>query len=353
MSRAEDIFGRLIREGAAAVDEFIVTRQSEELFLDFKRSKDSGSGKRLDQDDRNSLGRAISGFANSEGGVIVWGVDCKGGPDGADVPSAIFPLVDSDAFVSRLEGAVSGCTIPPCTGVRSVPIHLQGGPGGFAATYVPRSNLAPHQHVASGTQGGRYYIRAGSTFFPAPHGVLAGLFGRRPEPFVYPLFFSEPIKCLEPAKVHAKFAVVMVSDGPGIARDIFITLDLFHPGGPSTLMIEPSNLDAFDLLSEFGYHTAVTAKDSFKLPPGGRVEALIVHCRLEPPFQKNFLLTMNYGCTGSPTRQIRTRHEPGSLEAICLATAKLPPEDRVDFFGCQLFGAPGGKPERSPWVEER
>jgi hypothetical protein len=32
MGRAEDIFERISREGEAAIDEFILTRKSEELF---------------------------------------------------------------------------------------------------------------------------------------------------------------------------------------------------------------------------------------------------------------------------------------------------------------------------------
>ena len=73
MDRAEDIFNRIVEKGEPAIDDFIVARTSEELFLDFKRSSDNGAGNQLSQDDRNNLAKAISGFGNSESGVIVWG----------------------------------------------------------------------------------------------------------------------------------------------------------------------------------------------------------------------------------------------------------------------------------------
>ncbi len=73
MGRAEDLYTTLVRDGEAAIDDMIARRQTEELFLDFKRSSDRGAGKRLSPDDRENLARAISGFGNSEGGVIVWG----------------------------------------------------------------------------------------------------------------------------------------------------------------------------------------------------------------------------------------------------------------------------------------
>lgn len=77
MGRAEDLFERLKQGGETAIDELIEQRQAEELFLDFKRSADGASGRRLHDNDRQNLARAISGFGNSEGGVIIWGVDCR------------------------------------------------------------------------------------------------------------------------------------------------------------------------------------------------------------------------------------------------------------------------------------
>ena len=89
----EDIFERIIKGGENEIDEFIITRESEELFLDFKRSADDGDGQRLHQKDRENLAKAISGFGNSEGGVIVWGVDCSKTENSADVAHAKYRLM--------------------------------------------------------------------------------------------------------------------------------------------------------------------------------------------------------------------------------------------------------------------
>ena len=42
MERAKDIFEKIIKNGEVAIDELIVIRRFEELFLDFKRSADNG-----------------------------------------------------------------------------------------------------------------------------------------------------------------------------------------------------------------------------------------------------------------------------------------------------------------------
>ena len=53
MSRAEDIFQKLIYFGEEAIDDYIVNSQTEELFLDFKRADSTGkNGLALHKDDR-------------------------------------------------------------------------------------------------------------------------------------------------------------------------------------------------------------------------------------------------------------------------------------------------------------
>ena len=77
MERSKELFEKIKNEGKSAIEEFIFTHKAEELFLDFKRSADNGNKQRLHQNDRSNLAKAISGFGNSEGGVVIWGVDCS------------------------------------------------------------------------------------------------------------------------------------------------------------------------------------------------------------------------------------------------------------------------------------
>jgi hypothetical protein len=81
MDRCREIYERIVTQGKAAIEGFIADRRAEELFLDFKRSSNNGSEPRLSDNDRKNLAKAISGFGNSEGGVIVWGVDCSSNDD--------------------------------------------------------------------------------------------------------------------------------------------------------------------------------------------------------------------------------------------------------------------------------
>jgi hypothetical protein len=181
MGRAEDIFERIKTYGIAAVDAFLADRQVEELYLDFKRSTDSGNGSHLNQSDRNNFAKAISGFGNSEGGVIVWGVDASVDIDGADCARAQRPITNVRRFESWLQGAVSGCTIPAHPRVEHHAIDAGSG-NGFVVSLIQQSQLAPHQCVSDY----KYYMRAGSSFSPIPHSLIMGMMGRRPQPLIFP-----------------------------------------------------------------------------------------------------------------------------------------------------------------------
>ena len=90
MGRAEDILKLILQNGDSEITRLIDTRKSEELFLDFKKSADDGKNPHLHDHDRQHLKKAISGFGNSEGGIVVWGVECRTDKKtGADVPTGL------------------------------------------------------------------------------------------------------------------------------------------------------------------------------------------------------------------------------------------------------------------------
>jgi hypothetical protein len=93
MSRAKDIFENFRSQGPAALDDLIVDREPESLFLHFKRSPGNGSSRVLADEDSKNLCKAISGFANSSGGVIVWGVDCRRDPASGNEIASKMPVV--------------------------------------------------------------------------------------------------------------------------------------------------------------------------------------------------------------------------------------------------------------------
>ncbi|MDD4557167.1 MAG: putative DNA binding domain-containing protein, partial [Alphaproteobacteria bacterium] len=144
MSRAEDIFQKLIYFGEDALDEFIINRQTEELFMDFKQTFPSNTkNNSLNNNDRKNLSKSISGFGNSEGGVLIWGVECYRDVEIGDVAKTKVKVQNVHRFLSWLESAISGCTIPSHNRVRNHIISEDENGDGFVATLIPKSELAP------------------------------------------------------------------------------------------------------------------------------------------------------------------------------------------------------------------
>jgi len=76
MRRAEQLFVHIRDKGAGEIHSMIGAPLVEEPFFDYKRYATSLPSRRLGDENRKNLGKAISGFAKSEG-VIIWGVDCR------------------------------------------------------------------------------------------------------------------------------------------------------------------------------------------------------------------------------------------------------------------------------------
>jgi len=338
MTRAEDIFKQIEVKGIEAIKNFILSYQSEELFLDFKRSSDCGKENRLSQNDRNNLAKAISGFGNSEGGVIVWGIDCSQNLEEGDVAKALVPIKKVHRYKSWIENAVSGCTVPPHTRVQNIAITDKSGIDGFLITLIPKSDKAPHQAIPNS----RYYIRGGSNFVPTPHDVLSGLFGKRPQPKVFHMFTTGPA-IMDGNKIKINVGFLIRNQGPGIASNVFITLMLhkFHrqDGNIKFIPSDPKNWSGY---WSFGRHLSLIAKDDLKLPPTAHFQPVIMEAWIEPPFIEGFHLEGTVGSAES---------EPHNFTMVCSLdkieflynnfadksiNGTLTDEDRYDFLSSYL-----------------
>ena len=319
MGRADELFAKLKAGGEQAVRQMVIDREREQYFLDFKRSHDKGAGATLAKDDLHSLAKAISGFGNSEGGVVVWGIDCRRDKaTGADLPLDNAALVDPTGFASRLESIVSLCTVPSHAGVVHEPLLRADGTG-YVATLVPKSERGPHQVVVDSKDRDRYFLRAGSQFSPVPHGVLAGMFGRAPQPRLTESYV--PVRVMwKNGQVVADLAIQVSNVGMGIARDIFITLMLTKPLGPSATAFYDANAEVWSRpISSYGDQHCVVVKEGVRLPPGASMHVLPIHCVLVPPFPRDLVIEGVLGATGAAPHHFTLRATVQALTNLCSA----------------------------------
>lgn len=299
-SRAWDLFSRLEAGGVAALDQLIEDRDLESLFLDFKQAPQDQSSTGLSKDQNKILSKAISGFGNSSGGVIVWGVDCRFDKTAASERADKVPLTDAGAFRSKIESAISRVTFPPHPGVRTIAIQCDDGePAGFVVVYVPRSEIGPLRAIATD----QYHFRSGSSFQPIPHDVLAGMFGRAPQAAIEINFVSQPIHFV-PASggVVLTLGLVLANLGAVIADRPYISMQYRNRWGGSSF-VRVVRTDAYQQVGGGGIPVAsVVSRVGIFVAPGGvdHVCDLVIDVPANPTGGLDIHCT--FGAFGAPPR---------------------------------------------------
>src|SRR5579864_7294224 len=121
----------------------------ESLTLDYKRSAALGKG----NTERNNLSKDVSAFANSEGGMLIYGMEEDG-----HVPTAVDAGVDRSLITKEWLESVSKTTIHPAVDRMLIKQVGLRGKGANAVAYVleigQATSRAPHQAFDH-----RYYKR--------------------------------------------------------------------------------------------------------------------------------------------------------------------------------------------------
>lgn len=150
-----EIFDQLDWE---TVESYVELKQEEHLHLEFKTLRNA---ELTNRDDKLNLARSISGFANSSGGILIWGIDARKNDDNIDCASSIVELQKPAVLVSRLNTLSGEATSPSIVGLQHKQIINSLSSGGVAATFVPETDGGPYMALL-GEQ--RYYKRSGDSF---------------------------------------------------------------------------------------------------------------------------------------------------------------------------------------------
>jgi len=160
---------------ANKINEFVKDSQEEHLTLEFKTVSKADF---TDREDRKNFAKALSGFANSSGGLVIWGVEAKKNQQGFDCAYGIKQIIPLPLFMSKLNEFTGQFVNPIVEGVKHKKV-VSSGDKGFAVTLIPESDAGPHMAKAGVT---RYYKRSGDSFYKMEHFDIEDMFGRRKKP---------------------------------------------------------------------------------------------------------------------------------------------------------------------------
>ena len=217
----EELFASLTE---ANIESYIANGQEEHLLLDFKTVESSDL---LKGNDKRTLATALSGFANSSGGIVVWGVVAKKNAQGMDVAFDKKLLDNVPLFITRLN-ELTGTSVSPI--VDSVQHRaLSGGSSGFAVSLIPESATGPHMAKAGED---RFYKRSGASFYRMEHFDIADMFGRRrrPELIVETRILQGGYQGGGGHTAHmGKLIVALRNRGRGVAKSPYLALRVSAP----------------------------------------------------------------------------------------------------------------------------
>ncbi|MEP3277251.1 MAG: ATP-binding protein [Stappiaceae bacterium] len=227
----DTLIDRLKENGAVEVSRLVESETQESLTLDFKANvPESGDayfaseGKKLSKLGRRSLSKAVSSFANSMGGLLLLGVDCRKN-DGVDCAGKLTPIPHLSRSISTINNELHALTTPPINGIDAFDIPIDDTDTGYIAVTIPRSARRPHRVTA--TRAKSYYKRSGSSTVEMEHYEIeeAFLSNTGPDLTLFPrIVFAGRAFGPFPDQVSLKFLLGIVAEnrGGGLAKHVFL-----------------------------------------------------------------------------------------------------------------------------------
>jgi Putative DNA-binding domain len=141
-----DVFESLAT-GKTGPTDILTEEWRESLHLEFKTLSDS-SGARINREDRKIIAKALCGFCNADGGVLIIGVETKK-QDGLDIAARIMPVDEADRLASLLAAALPEL-LQPATAAIDVRAIQMDGEKGIVVVKVGKSNDRPFMSIPAG-----------------------------------------------------------------------------------------------------------------------------------------------------------------------------------------------------------
>ncbi len=180
---------------------------------------------RVTRDLRVHLAKAASGFGNTAGGVVIWGISTtRHGHSGLDILSQLEPVGSCARFDREIRRALPTVTTPAMVSAQTKVIkRRKSDTRGVVVAHIPRTQGDPLQS----TQDNLFYFRTGDQFSVAPYEMIKRLFSATATPDLKPLFVSRLTSLEEHGSWKLPIGVENLSSA--VARDAVISVMIDNP----------------------------------------------------------------------------------------------------------------------------
>ncbi len=156
---------------------------------------------------------SLSAFANSGGGVLIWGINA---PQRNATATSL--AQNADALGSRLRDLLINAIEPPVLGVDIRAVARPSGMAGFVVCHIPASDFAPH--CGSWALGG-YYLRGQDSNVRMRPEVLRRMFYPQTSPRLVPVI-RLTVERGDNRCTHTAMRVELRNDGSGSAKSTYL-----------------------------------------------------------------------------------------------------------------------------------
>ncbi len=251
-SRASEYYQEIITHlnPASFLQDLIQKRKPESDFLEFK-----GASKIAERQVKEYWSQALSGFANTEGGVLVWGIRAArtklldDPSKTVDVATEVDLVSHPETFIQLLKDVRLEATVDAVKDVECQHYAAEGKDGaGFVVCFIPEGGHKPYRAALAADK--QYYQRIGDSFAIISHSLLRSLFYPQTAPDLVLEIKAGDSTEIDSApsppnrKSKYSFEVRISNFGTASGQDVFIRAitnypaewgerECFHPAGKS------------------------------------------------------------------------------------------------------------------------
>jgi len=205
----------------ARMKEMVDNGETESLHLECKAPIEP----RLTKDVQSHLAKALSGFSNTAGGIVIWGVSTtKHSHSGLDVMTQIEPIGNIDHFEKQIHSRIPSLTTPPISGYLTKVIkRRKADTKGLIIAYIPKIESDPIQSA----RDNHFYYRTGDDFTLAPYEIIKRLFAATESPDVYGRLYVGMSKKLQDGAWEIPIGVENRSSA--VAENVMLYVEILNP----------------------------------------------------------------------------------------------------------------------------
>jgi hypothetical protein len=207
------------------IERFILEGQEENLNLEFKTVVHPNYNLNNKEDDKKNISKTFSGFANSNGGIIIWGIKAKENEKKQDIATDKKPIKELTKFLNTLNRLEGQAITPVITGIEHKKIEISDDYG-FIVTFVPASDFAPH---IANFASKHYYKRSGDSFYICEHYDIKDMFQRKHSAYLSLNLKNKQIRQISKDKIQIDITLSLRNTGRNYAKAPLIKVEINQP----------------------------------------------------------------------------------------------------------------------------